>query len=758
MSAPSYATDPKRFEVAGLTLFIDRFMTVVIKVGGALVITAVLGIFVFIFVQIFPLFQAAKVKELQTVPLPDGAYGVLGVDEWGDKPFVIQKDGKLLTAEMNTGSVAEVPVTYEAPKIFTAIAYNEREQQLAMGTSDGFFTIVKMAYTAEEKNGHRQVSLAPTARPFTAIGTPGQPIQAIAYGDSGDRKLIAAVQEVEGQKQLHVLSLSRKRSLMGAGKEAVDQTFELSSKLTGRPVQVLVPTAADSVIVLNEDGSVNYLFRAAPDKFEVRQTFRPFEDSADPSVSVMNFLLGDVSIVFANVIGQNRVWSLYIPEGQNKRLFGMRHDFPKLPAAPSFISPSARNKAFLIGGGDIASLRYSTTDTVRWQGELKLVPKMAVINGKYNRVVFLDAQNKLHLYELNDPHPEAGWRAIFDKLYYEGSTQKKWEWQSTGGSDDFEPKLSLMPLIFGTFKGTLYAMIFAVPIAILAALYTSQFMDPDFRQIIKPTMEIMASLPSVVLGFLAAIYIAPLIETRVPSLLLVVTGVPLAALLIGWGWSCLPITFRKHIKPGYEAFVFIPVLVLLIVFFWNLGPLFERMAFVITDAQGQRVADFRYWWPQVTGASFEQRNSLVVGFVMGFAVIPIIFTITDDALSNVPPALKSASLALGASRWQTAMRIVVPTASAGIFSAVMIGLGRAVGETMIVVMATGNTPVMEWNIFSGMRTLSANIAVELPEAPQFSTLYRMLFLGALALFILTFAVNTVAEVMRQHLREKYKTI
>jgi phosphate transport system permease protein len=104
------------------------------------------------------------------------------------------------------------------------------------------------------------------------------------------------------------------------------------------------------------------------------------------------------------------------------------------------------------------------------------------------------------------------------------------------------------------------------------------------------------------------------------------------------------------------------------------------------------------------------------------------------------------------------MRIVVPTASAGIFSAVMIGLGRAVGETMIVVMATGNTPVMEWNIFSGMRTLSANIAVELPEAPQFSTLYRMLFLGALALFILTFTVNTVAEVMRQHLREKYKTI
>ncbi len=149
---------------------------------------------------------------------------------------------------------------------------------------------------------------------------------------------------------------------------------------------------------------------------------------------------------------------------------------------------------------------------------------------------------------------------------------------------------------------------------------------------------------------------------------------------------------------------------------------------------------------------------MVVGFMMGFAVIPIIFTITDDSLSNVPPALRTASFACGASRWQTAVRVVLPTASAGIFSAVMIGLGRAVGETMIVVMATGNTPVMEWNIFSGMRTLSANIAVELPEAPQFSTLYRTLFLGALCLFILTFTVNTIAEILRQHLRERYKTV
>ena len=144
--------------------------------------------------------------------------------------------------------------------------------------------------------------------------------------------------------------------------------------------------------------------------------------------------------------------------------------------------------------------------------------------------------------------------------------------------------------------------------------------------------------------------------------------------------------------------------------------------------------------------------------MMGFAVIPIIFTITEDALSSVPPELKSGSLALGASRWQTAVRVVLPTASAGVFSALMIGLGRAVGETMIVLMATGNTPIMDFNLFSGMRTLSANIAVELPEAPHHGTLYRTLFLGGMMLFLLTFLMNTLAEIFRQHLRERYKTV
>ena len=167
--------------------------------------------------------------------------------------------------------------------------------------------------------------------------------------------------------------------------------------------------------------------------------------------------------------------------------------------------------------------------------------------------------------------------------------------------------------------------------------------------------------------------------------------------------------------------------------------------------------DLRQWLTDV-GITYDQRNALVVGIAMGFAVIPTIYSISEDAVFNVPKHLTQGSLALGATPWQTMAKVVLLTASPGIFSAVMIGFGRAVGETMIVLMATGNSPVVNFNIFEGMRTLSANIAVEMGETAVGGTHYRILFLAALVLFILTFVLNTAAELVRQRLRRKYSSL
>jgi phosphate transport system permease protein len=422
-------------------------------------------------------------------------------------------------------------------------------------------------------------------------------------------------------------------------------------------------------------------------------------------------------------------------------------------------------------------------------------------------------------------HPEASLSALFLPVWYEGYPSPEHVWQSSSGTDDFEAKLGLWPLVFGTLKSTAYSMLFGVPLAILAAIYTSEFLNPRLRTPLKSAVELMASLPSVVLGFLAAILFAPYVQGVLPQVLTAFFTIPFALLLGARLWSLLPPQTYVRLA-GTPRFLAIGAMVPLgLLGAAVLGPWLERAFFAgdIADwlhggkgraaggwlllllplcALGAALTATRVvdpWWRRLVrgwtreqasrmelarfaagtaltlglalalsfgldGAGFDprggvfdtyvQRNALIVGVVMGFAIVPIIYTLAEDALSTVPGHLRLASLGAGATPWQTAMRVVVPTAMSGLFSAVMIGLGRAVGETMIVLMATGNTPVLSWNVFDGFRTLSANIAVELPEAVKDSTHYRTLFLAALCLFAMTFALNTVAEFVRQRFRRR----
>lgn len=753
---------PARFQVARRTLLIDRFMNQFINVGGVAVILAVFGIFVFILIQILPLFRGAEVEWLRTVELEPESYVAMGIDDWAELPFVVRSDGAVQFVDtVGDGSVTTLRPEVLAGHGFGAVSYSQKGQELIFGTADGRFSVVKVAYAPVfEAEGARSIQVSLQEGPLFPIGPAGHPVRSIDYADagSGARKLAVALVDVNGRPEIHASTLVQRRGLIGGGQITLEKTYDLTGMIEGSVSRVLAPSTADSVVVTTNEGEVFYLFLDSGE-FTLRQRFTPFDGATDSSLTLADFVFGDVTLVTASAAGEVRGFSLYTPPGGDVRQFGRTKDFGHLPLTPEVFASSTRNKAFVIAGQDFATLLFSTTETERWRATLPFAVERSVIGGKYDRILFLDEGGRMHLYRLNDPHPEAGVRTFFGKLWYEGQAGPSFDWQSTGGSDDFEPKLSLVPLIFGSLKGTFYAMVFAVPIALLAAIYTSQFLKPGIKTVVKPTMEIMASLPSVVLGFLAALWLAPLLDSRVPSLITLLIALPLTAAVFGWSWTQLPRRVRALVPPGSEFIVFVPIMLGVAWAAWVAGPWVERTFFTVVDPDtGARVADFRLWWPAVTGTPYEQRNSLIVGFMMGFAVIPIVFTIAEDALSNVPQSLRSGSLALGASRWQTAFHIVLPTAAAGIFSALMIGLGRAVGETMIVVMATGNTPIMEMNVFSGMRTLSANLAVELPEAPHHGTLYRSLFLGAMVLFLMTFCVNTLAEVLRQKLRDRYRTV
>lgn len=792
---PAKREVPERFLVSRRTLLADRFMTHLIRVGGLAITVAVFGIFIFIAAEIIPLFKGAEVYEDGAAEVGGSKAVVLASDEWGEYPMIYEGGSSVRFIDLvGDREDLEVPLNLPADFEISSINYRPLQGHLILGSSDGRIAISVVKFEGKFMDGGRTVfgevedpvifekpkaevpaaadsavadaaSADPdaVAAPAAAPVAPGVRIMKADLGAGSNRGILAFFEESEGDAHLHALSFTRRRGLGAVGGSGpaelnFEADFDLSDTFEGTAKFIRASSVGDNFIAVNEKGEVFY-YSVEGRELGLRQNFMPFEDLEDPRIGSIDFMIGEVTFVATSYSGVVRAFSLYRPDDAPRRLWGQTKEFVPLQGGQAeFFLSSPRNKSFFFGREGQARLTNLTAEADRWQGEVPADIVALALDGKGEAALILDEEGVLHHLHIHDRHPSSSVRAYFGRVWYEGRNRPEYLWQSTGGTDDFESKLSMVPLIIGTLKGTLYALLFAVPIAFLSAVYVAAFVSPKAKKIIKPTMEIMASLPSVVLGFLAGLVLAPFLDGRVPSFLAAIVVLPISAVLFGYMWGKLPVQARAWLRPGWEWLLVLPISGLCGYLAWQTGPFLEQALFFVRDAEGQKVADFRMWWPEFTGTGYDQRNCLVVGFMMGFAVIPIIFTISEDSLSAVPPGLLAASDALGASRWQTVRNIMIPIATAGMFSALMIGFGRAVGETMIVLMATGNTPVLEWNIFTGMRTLAANIAVELPEAPVGSTHYRALFLGALILFIMTFAVNTVAEVLRQRLREKFKIV
>jgi phosphate transport system permease protein len=467
------------------------------------------------------------------------------------------------------------------------------------------------------------------------------------------------------------------------------------------------------------------------------------------AITSLCLIFGDISLAVGDADGGVTTWFPVASEasGGVKRLHHI-HTLASHRGAVTKLLPSLRDKS-LLSVDEHGSVHLDHMTSERLLLNLAEVGPLrdVALSRRGDGLVGIDEQGRAVVWRVVNPHPEVSWKTLFGKVWYESYDEPVYAWQSSSASDDFEPKFSLTPLVFGTIKGTAYAMLFAVPLALLGAIYTSQFGSDKLRGVIKPAVEVMAAVPSVIIGFLAALWFAPLLEKSITALFLSVLFVPTFLLLALILWQLVrnrPLC--KRIAKGHEFLLLAPVMVAAVACALWLGPAVESWFFG---------GDFKLWLFSEAGTRYDPRNNIVISFALGFAVIPIIFTIAEDSLSNVPQSLRAASLALGASRWQTVKRVILPSASPGIFAGTMIGFGRAIGETMIVLMATGNTAIMDWSIFNGMRPMSSNIAVEIPEAPHGGTLYRVLFLSAVLLFLMTFILNTVAEVVRQRLRKKY---
>ncbi|QRV25615.1 ABC transporter permease subunit [Marinomonas foliarum] len=724
----------------------DRMAGMGIAVGGSSVILAVLLICFYLLYEVAPLFSSASVDLEASYSLPAEDQGkslYLTTEEQSEVGMRVTSNGSIVFFSVADGSVIDNIKNIRSEKVTAFAVESDTSRLIAFGYEDGKALIVKHNYKISYPDGTRKITPI-VEYPYgeDPIDVADFTINKLTVRDGSDSLTIAAI----GDSSSSITKVTKDVNF-------ITEEVELSEQSEPLP---FVPDVASMLL----SGDQRYLYVATRSGAMSEFDLRDFDNielkdeialikEADTKLVSMTYLLGKSSIMVADSSGRVSQWFNVRNDETNEEKLTFIRDV-KQPIAIVDLAMEQRRKGFatLDERGLVAI--YNATSTRQVLNEklsndnARLISFAPRANG-----LLLEDDKGLHFFYVDNEHPEVSWSSLWGQVWYEGYQEPTYTWQSSAANNDFEPKYSLMPLAFGTLKAAFYAMLMAVPLAICGAIYTAYFMAPALRRKIKPVIELMEALPTVILGFLAGLFFAPFLEENLAATFSIFVVLPVGILLFAYLWSRLPQQIRWMVPEGWQPLLLIPVIVFLAWFCLAMSPIIELSFFD---------GNIRGWITNDLGITFDQRNALVVGFAMGFAVIPTIFSITEDAIFSVPKALTQGSLALGATYWQTMTRVVLPTASPGIFSAVMIGMGRAVGETMIVLMATGNTPIMDFNIFEGMRTLAANLAVEVPESEVGSSHYRILFLAAFVLFIFTFVVNTIAETVRQHLRKKYGSL
>jgi len=843
----------------------DGIARLLITLGGIGTIIAVLLVAVFLLAVALPLFQPARIAFDNSTPLPRGASPLcaLGTDDDGVAAWVLDgEEPRLRVLDTRAGLLlVERSLADAGFAKATAVRLRPGTLQGVAGYADGSFRACRLGLESAFLSpadlppglGDLRVGQAKAVGDAVIVRTgadrysrvtvvaqaDGEPSRALAGPivdiDATERSGGPLVAALDDAGRVRIETSSTRRNLL------TDAVVTESSGATIEPANDAAAAARPQFVRVSELGDQMFLISRAGEcrRFSIRDIEAPaLMESLDVApgaadVTAVARLFGGNALAVGTSTGEVRVVfptrSEDATAGDGLRMVVSRSFSAARPATPvTALVPSPRSR--LLGVADAAGgvrLLQTTAGTVVLETRLPPAERGAIdrllVAPRENLLLAADA-GRVSTWRFDAGYPEVSLGGLFGRVWYENYPEPVHAWETTG-HEAFESKFGLVPLVFGTLKATLYSMLFATPIAILAAIYASQFMHPRWKARIKPLIEMMASLPSVVLGFIAGLVFAPALERVLVPVLAGIFVVPLTILIAAHLWQLLPSGLRTSLAAWRFPLVALVAMPAGLALAAVLGPVVERLLFqgdVRAWLDGRDGSGFGGWvvatlplaalaavwttgrlvnpwlrrigagWSQrraglaslavfivgaaaaillavAAGAFFDairldtrgglfgtyvQRNALVVAVGMSFAIIPLVYTIADDALASVPEHLRSASLGAGATPWQTAVRVIVPAAASGLFSAVMIGLGRAVGETMIVLMAAGNTPLVSWNLFNGFQTLSAAIATELPEAARGSTHYRVLFLAALALFAMTFVVNTAAEIVRQRFRRR----
>lgn len=741
----------------------DRLARWLITAVGIGVIGVVILIIVSIAAVAFPLFSDGETKVHRDVVTPGGApervFGG-GCDEYLETAYLIDRSGAFRFFTVETGEHLDTNIVSGATGNLVSAKLTGQDAYDLLW-EDGTARRVEVWFRPEFRNWTNDVGDTETTRTITHRLYTNVDLPTVEATDTAATNMPPVVSSRLAKDD----GEPRRVDLHADGSV---RYFRFDDEGDLERDAVIAESGADHILLQGEGDTLFVAKDRVLERWNLRRRKPSLTDAYTNDVPITAVAFGNSEIsVFVGGEDGSLITVMPIPRDitdengstRTVRVLGKVHTLSAHGKAVTQLVPARTNKSILSGSAGSLQWDYMTNEralrrSLDFVGFDDLAEKagdeglMISLSARGNGVFAATPSGELAIWETVLPHPEINRTALFGKVHYENKGKPIYEWQSSSGDDAYEEKYSIVPLVLGTLKATFYAMLFATPIAILAALYSSQFMNPSLRNKIKPMVEIMAAVPSVVVGFLAAFWLAPILVTYMPAFFASVLVIPLTIWVAVFFWR----KGDNRWATGREIYLLIPVLILGILLSVFVGGLVER-SFMTTDSYPN--GNFARWLSNEHGMTLDPRNGILISFALGFAVIPIIFTLSEDAMSRVPRSLNAASLALGASRWQTAWKVVLPSASPGIFAALMIGFGRAIGETMIVLMAAGNTPIMSLNPFNGMRTLSANIATEVGEAPVGSTHYRVLFLSAVLLFVMTFLVNTVAELVRMRLRKKF---
>ncbi len=720
-------------------------------VGGISVIIAIVLIAFYLLYVVIPMFKPASIEQVQdySVPGPAGSSSLYyAMEEQHEIGLRVSSDASAIFFDTANGNIRqEYSLLGERQATLTTFAAGDPSQRLlALGLDNGQVLIAQHNYQVSYPDDVRLITPGiefPLGNEPLPVSASNSPIVKLSAQWDGEQASIAALDQ---DNKLLLVSFTMEENFLSD-----EVSIERSDTLVPFDYEashILLDVEQRELYVSDTMGFISYF--DISDKTAPRLIQRVRAVSEDQQISAITFLSGGISILVGASDGTISQW-FPVRDSENNYTLQLVRQFDAHGDSIREISAEYFRKGFLaIDDGGAVGIHHSTAHRTVKHSEVSATGLTHVaVAPRANAMLLEDSTGTIQFWHIDNEHPEISWKSLWGKVWYESREKEEYIWQSSSASSDFEPKFSLTPLAFGTLKAAFYAMLFAMPLAIMGAIYTAYFMSAPMRNFVKPTIEIMAALPTVILGFMAGLWFAPFVEQNLPGVFLTFILVPLFILIAAWLWDKLPTHVREEIPEGWEAGLLMPVIILACVISIYLSQPVELAFFG---------GNTPLWITDNLGVSYDQRNSLVVGAAIGFAVIPTIFSISEDAIYGVPRHLSMGSLALGATPWQTMVKVILLTASPGIFSAVMIGLGRAVGETMIVVMATGNTAIMDLNMFQGFRALSANIAVEMPESEVDSTHYRILFLAGLVLFAATFVFNTAAELVRQRLRTKYSTL